>query len=305
MLIKFAVQDFYEDREFKNLSPKTITAYKDILSQFFGFCLEQEVLNVQDITVNTVKQYLLHCQKRGNNATTTNSKLQRIRAFLNYMVECEVIEKNPAKRVQKAREDIRIDVFTDYHIKQMLNYYRRLRNREHAFHSYRDHTVIITLLGTGLRLSELCSMKWTDINFVQHTMYVFGKNRRKESIPIAEKCIQELSAYRMYCEHFFGKENINEYVFTNRENKPLTPNAVQNVFKRLSKIMNFRDVRLSSHTFRHTFCQKCIHAGMSTFAIQKLMRHSSIAVTEKYSAMWGNDLKEQNEKYNPLNHIDI
>ncbi|WP_316245982.1 site-specific integrase [Bacillus sp. E214] len=69
--------------------------------------------------------------------------------------------------------------------------------------------------------------------------------------------------------------------------------------------MNFKDVRLSAHTFRRTFCQRCIHSGMSTFAIQKLMRHSSIAVTEKYAAMWGNDLKEQNDKYNPLNTVEV
>lgn len=69
--------------------------------------------------------------------------------------------------------------------------------------------------------------------------------------------------------------------------------------------MNFKDVRLSSHTFRHTFCQRCIQSGMSTFAVQRLMRHSSIVVTERYAAMWGNDLKEQNDKFNPLNTIDI
>ncbi|WP_062231478.1 tyrosine-type recombinase/integrase [Fictibacillus sp. FJAT-27399] len=305
MLMKFAVQDFYDDREFKNVTPKTLESYKVMLNQFVDFCNEEEIMNVEDLTVNIIKKYLVSCQKRGNNSTTTNSKLQRIRAFLNYMIECEVIEKNPAKKIQKAREDVRIDVFTDYHIKQMLNYYRRLKTREHAFHCYRDYSIIITLLGTGLRLSELCSIKWTDINFVQQTMSVFGKNRRKESIPVAEKCTKELLAYKVYCEQFFGQENLNDYIFTNRENEPLTPNAVQNVFKRLAKVMNFRDVRLSSHTFRHTFCQKCIQAGMSTFAIQKLMRHSSIAVTEKYAAMWGNDLKEQNEKFNPLNQLDI
>ncbi|APH05863.1 tyrosine-type recombinase/integrase [Bacillus weihaiensis] len=304
MLIKFALQDFLEDREFKNVSQSTLESYKVILKQFEDFCTTNELLNVEDITVNTIKKYLIYCQKKGNNATTTNSKLQRIRAFLNYMIECEVIEKNPAKKIQKAREDIKIDVFTDYHIKQMLNYYRRLKNREHAFHSYRDYTIIVTLLGTGVRLSEMCALKWSDIDFTQQTMSLFGKNRKRETIPVTEKCMKELSAYKVFCEQHF-KGNLNEYIFTNQKNEQITPNAVKNVFKRLSKIMNFRDVRLSSHTFRHTFCQKCIQAGMSTFAIQKLMRHSNISVTEKYAAMWGNDLKEQNDRYNPLNNLEV
>ncbi|MFB7303560.1 tyrosine-type recombinase/integrase [Heyndrickxia sporothermodurans] len=303
MLIKFAIQDFLDDREFKNLSSTTIQTYKDILGQFQQYCSENEILNVQDITTNICKKYLLHCQRLGNNATTTNSKLQRIKAFLNYMIECEVIEKNPATKIQRAKEDVRIDVFSDYHIKQMLNYYRRIKQREKAFYAYRDYSIIVILTGTGLRLSEMCSLKWTDIDFQNKSLSVFGKNRRRETIPITEKVVNELATYKVFCEQHFGVTN--EYIFTNRENKQLTANAVKNVFKRLSKIMNFRDVRLSAHTFRHTFCQKCIQSGMSTFAVQRLMRHSSIAVTERYAAMWGNDLKEQNDKYNPLNNMDI
>ena len=305
MLLKFAIQDFLDDREFKNLTPKTIESYRGILKQFEIFCTDAGVLNVEDIADNTMKQYILHFQRKGNNATTTNSKLQRVRAFLNYMIECEVIKVNPAKKIQKAKEDIRIDVFTDYHIKQMLNYYRRIKQREKAFYAYRDYSVIVVFIGTGLRLSELCSLKWSDINFQQHTMSVFGKNRKRETIPITDKVVKELSAYKLYCEQNFEDQALSDFVFTNKDNKQLTANAVQNVFKRLSKVMNFRDVRLSSHTFRHTFCQRCIQSGMSTFAVQRLMRHSSIIVTERYAAMWGNDLKEQNDRFNPLNNLDI
>jgi len=305
LLLKFAIQDFLDDREFKNLTPKTIESYRGILKQFEIFCTDAGVLNVEDIADNTMKQYILHFQRKGNNATTTNSKLQRVRAFLNYMIECEVIKVNPAKKIQKAKEDIRIDVFTDYHIKQMLNYYRRIKQREKAFYAYRDYSVIVVFIGTGLRLSELCSLKWSDINFQQHTMSVFGKNRKRETIPITDKVVKELSAYKLYCEQNFEDQALSDFVFTNKDNKQLTANAVQNVFKRLSKVMNFRDVRLSSHTFRHTFCQRCIQSGMSTFAVQRLMRHSSIIVTERYAAMWGNDLKEQNDRFNPLNNLDI
>ncbi|MDZ5470397.1 tyrosine-type recombinase/integrase [Bacillus sp. 31A1R] len=305
MLLKFAINDFLDDREFKNVTPNTLSNYKNILGQFHDFCVENEVVNVEDVTLNVVKKFILFYQKKGNNATSTNSKLQRIRAFFNFMIETEVIQKNPASKISKAKEDIRIEVFSDYHIKQMLNYYRRIKQREKVFWAYRDHTIIVILLGTGIRLSELTSLKWADIDFVNQTLSVFGKNRKLESIPLAEKVIKELSAYKIYCEQQFGTDKVKSFVFTDRDNQGLTANAIKCMFKRLSKIMNFKDVRLSAHTFRHTFCQKCIHAGMSTFAIQRLMRHSSIVVTEKYAAMWGNDLKEQNEKFNPLNTLNL
>ncbi|MGE7216613.1 tyrosine-type recombinase/integrase [Priestia koreensis] len=305
MLLKFGVKDFFDDREFKNLSQHTLTSYHDILNQFLNFCNEIEVVNIQDITQNTVKKYLMYCKNElHNNPTSINHKLNRINAFLNYMVEIEVLNKNPAKKIQRLKEDIRIDVFTDYHINQMLNYYRRIKYREKAFYAYRDYTIILTFLSTGMRLSELCSLKWQDIDFQSKTVSIYStKSRRSETIPVTEKLIKELSSYKVYCQQVF--EELNENIFTNRSNTHLTPNAVQNVFKRLSKIMNFRDVRLSPHTFRHTFCQRCIQAGMSTFAVQRLMRHSSISVTEKYAAMWGNDLRDQNDKFNPLNTLEV
>jgi len=305
LLLKFALQDFIDDREFKNLSPKTIIGYKDILGQFVNYCNDNGLVNVQDITQNTIKKYLMYCKNElGNNPTSLNHKLNRLNAFLNYLVEIEVLDKNPAKKVQRVKEDIRIEVFTDYHIKQMLNYYRRIKQREKAFYAYRDYSIIVTFISTGIRLSELCSLKWSDINFKDKSISVYStKTRKNETIPATDKLIKELASYKVYCEQEFQK--LNSHVYTNRLNQPLTTNAVQNVFKRLAKVMNFKDVRLTAHTFRHSFCQRCIQSGMSTFAVQRLMRHSSIKMTEKYAAMWGNDLREQNDKHNPLNELEI
>lgn len=305
MLLKFALQEFYEDREYKNLSPKTIEGYKGILGQFNNYCIENKVLDVREVLPHTIKGYITWCSKRGNNPTSTNSKLRRLKAFFNYLVEEEILKESPAQKLKPVKEDIRIEVFTDYHINQMLRYFRRIKQREKTHFAYRGHTMILTFLSTGIRQSELCNATWSDIDFEHYSLEIFGKNRKTETIPITEKLVKELSAYKLFCEQNFGKENLSEYIFTNRYNKQLTPNAVQNIFKRLSKIMNFKDVRLSSHTFRHTFCQRCIQSGMSTFAVQRLMRHSSISVTERYAAMWGNDLREQNDKYNPLNDLDI
>lgn len=305
LLLKFALQEFYDDRDYKNISQNTIDNYKEILKQFETYCFEHEIVDVNDISKSTVMGYLTECKRKGNNATTTNSKLQRIRAFLNYLVEEEIIKDNPSNKIKKAQEDIKIEVFSDYHIKQMLNYYRRLKQRDKSFYAYRDYTMIVTFLSSGIRRTELTNLKWSDFDVTNARLRIFGKSRKHEVIPITDKLIRELSSYKLYCQQNFGEHNLNEYIFTNRENKKLTTNAVQNIFKRLAKVMNFKDVRVSSHTFRHTFCQKCIQAGMSTFAIQKLMRHSSISVTERYAAMWGNDLKEQNDKFNPINSIDV
>ncbi|KRE10124.1 integrase [Bacillus sp. Root239] len=305
MLLKFAIQDFKDDREFKNLSKQTIKNYLIQLGEFQDFCIKKEILNVEDITVNIMKSYLLYCMKsKKNNPVTINTKIKNLKAFFNYMVESEVIteKKNPISKIEKVKTDTKINVFSDHHIKQMLNYYRRLKGREHSFYAYRDHTIILTLLGSGMRLGELCNIKWNEVDLITGTIIVFGKNRTQASIPITDKLVKELAEYKLFCQQHFVESS--EYVFINRQNKPMTTDAVKNVFKRLKVIMNFKDVRLSAHTFRHTFAHRFLMNGGDVFTLQKMLRHSNLKMTEKYLALWGTALREQNEKFNPLNNIE-
>lgn len=306
MLLKFAIQDFKDDREFQNLSMQTIKAYQVLLGEFQSYCAEREVLNVEEVTNHIVKSYLVHCVKsKGNNPVTINTKIKNLRAFFNYMVASEVIsaKRNPMLKIEKVKTDTKIEVFTDAHIKQMLAYYRRLKGREHSFYAYRDHTIILTLLGSGIRLGELCNLRWEDVDLINGTIIVFGKNRTQSSIPLTSKLIKELAEYKVFCQQKFEQPSV--HVFINGENHPMTANAVKNVFKRLKEIMNFKDVRLSAHTFRHTFAHRFLMNGGDVFTLQKMLRHSSLKMTEKYLAIWGTALREQNEKYNPLNSIQF
>jgi len=303
MLLKFAYQDFLDDRRFKNTTKTNIKNYEMLLGKFVDYCIESQVVNAEEITYSHVRQYLLSCQEKGDKPGTINTKLMRIRAFLNYLVECEVLKTNPAKKVKPQKEDVKIDVFSDEQIKQMLNYYRRIRQRDKSYVAYRDYMVIVTILGTGIRRGEIINLQWSDIDFLNKTISVFGKSRRKETIPITDKLSKELAGYLAFCRQYWG--NLSDFVFVKRDNTKMTDNSLMLVFKYLGNKMNFKDVRLSAHTFRHTFCHRLAMSGMSAFAIQKLMRHQNISVTMKYVAMWGNELREQNDKYNPLNTLDI
>jgi integrase/recombinase XerD len=163
--------------------------------------------------------------------------------------------------------------------------------------------IIVTILGTGIRRGELIGLKWSDIDFENLSISIFGKTRRRETLPLTIKLTKEFSAYKTYCRQHCGKEN--EYVFTKRDYTRLTDNSIILIFKYLRQKMNFPNVRVSAQTFRHCYCHRLAMSGMSAFGIQKLMRHQNITVTMKYVAMWGNELREQNDRFNPLNELEI
>ena len=303
MLLKFAYEDFIADRRFKNTTEKNIKNYHQLLKPFIEYCIAKGLNNVADVRYSHIRDYLIECQQKGNQPSSINSKIQRMRAFYNYLLEEKVVKENIALKVKQQKEDVKIDVFTDEQIYQMLAYYRSLRRKEQTYFSYRGYLLILLLLGTGLRRKEVIQLKWTDVDIANLTLSVYGKNRQYETVFLTEKLAKELSIYGAFCKQHFGHDN--EYVFLNRDNAPMTDFSISQVFDNLRVKMNFKDVRVSPHTFRHTFCHRLAMSGMSAFAIQKVMRHKSIAVTMRYVAMWGNELKKENEKHNPLNSLDI
>ena len=303
MLIKFAIADFIEDRKFNNSTESNIRNIHYVLNALHDYCLENEVVNIEEVTHEHVKTYLMMRKEKGNKAGTINTHLLRIRSLFNYCIEADYIKKSPATRVKRTLDDTRINVFTDEQIHQMLGYYRRLKQRDKRLYAYRDYMLIVFLLSTGFRKMEVSNLKWSDVDLENGTIKVFGKNRTFETVVITEKLIKELSAYYLFSKRYFQKET--EYVFSNRYGKQLTSNAIHLIFKALSKKMNFKDVRVSAHTFRHTFCNRLVTAGMSPFAVQRMMRHKNLTVTMRYVNIWSEELRKQNEEYNPLNSLNI
>ncbi|MFX3637071.1 MAG: tyrosine-type recombinase/integrase [Candidatus Pristimantibacillus sp.] len=303
MLIKFAIKDFIADKKYKNLSIKTVEGYVSVLDMFQDYCTSNEIVSVHNLSAQTIKSFLMQLQ--GNNPTSRNNKLRILKNFFNWLQENEIIseKQNVCKKVSYAKEDIEIQPFSDYHIDQILGYLRRIKQRQQTYYAIREYTIIVFLLGTGVRLGELVSLKWSDIDFKGGSASILGKKRELSSVPLTERLSKELAEYRVYCEQHF--DGLGVYVFPTDKNTQLQSESIKTIFKRLKKAMNFKDVRLSCHTFRSTFAVRCIQNGMDAFTLQRLLRHTDISMTNRYVRMFGTALKSQNEKFNPLNSINI
>ena len=145
MLLKFALKDFYEDRKFKNVSPKTMATYKGTLDEFQTYCSQNEVVNAEDVTPSVIKSYLLYCRNgRGNKPASINHKLHNLKVFLNYIAEELKVfaeSNNPVQKIPYLKQDVKIEVFSDEQINQMFAYYRKIKNRDKTFYAYRDFSI--------------------------------------------------------------------------------------------------------------------------------------------------------------------
>jgi integrase/recombinase XerD len=304
MLIRDSVKEFLTEKEYENLSKNTLKAYEMLFDDFLNWCEKQGFSRVSDLTTRAIKSYLALCKtEKGNNPTSLNTKRRQFRAFFNFLVQEGIIEENPTDSIKRVKEDIRIKTFTDKEVKEILSYLRRIKHRENSFYAVRNYTIFLTLIGTGLRASELTSLKWSDVDLVNHSIKVFGKKRKEESVPLSTSLSKELAYWKEYCLKEFGE--LSQSVFVTQQNKPLTVNGLKCWFKRLAKVMDFPETRCSAHSCRHYFAKSWIQSGGDISTLSKVLRHTSIKTTEKYLHFWGNEVAEDNEKYNPLNKLSI
>lgn len=182
---------------------------------------------------------------------------------------------------------------------------RQLVIYDKSYIAYRDYVIILVLLGTGVRLGELINLKWSDVDITNRIVTVFGKKRELSSIPMTNRLVLELSEYKLFCQQHYTM--MPDYLFVSaRSMIQMTPDATKSIFKRLKASMPFNDkVRISAHTFRHTFAHMMLMNGCDVFTLQKMLRHTDIKMTEKYLSLWGTALAEINNKFNPLSNIDI
>lgn len=306
MQLKYTIREFIEDRKFKNLSTHTIKMYETNLKIFYEYCIHNEIINLNDITQSTMKKFFLVMKEENkNNVGTLNNKIRNLKAFFNYLVEEEMLDekRNPMKKIKQVKQEVKIEVPTDAQVKQIIKYFERQAYRNGSFLGNRNRMMIIFLISTGVRRAEVVNIKWSDIDFQNNTIKVFGKKRQIASIPMTIKLRKELAEYRILCEHHF--KELGDYVFCSRSNKQITDEAISTLFKRVRRDMGSSIGKIHCHSFRHYFASKAIQNGLDMSTLQKILRHESSKITQQYVNLWGTAIHEQNEKFNPLNTLDI
>lgn len=295
----FKAKEMYLDiKTMEGISPKTVKKYELYFKQmmkYFGSDIE-----IESIKASHIRGYL----KSTNYAPSTiNSYIRLLRALYNCLIREGELEVSPVKNIMYMKEDINIDTFSHTQMKSIISYYKKVRSIQGKFYTNeRNLATVYLLFGTGIRSGELLNLKWTDVDLVNSSITVFGKSRKTRTIPLTLKLCKIISEYQSVCTRTLPEA---EYFYSNKMGTHTTKDGLETQFKTLKKHVNTGDIRCSPHTFRHTFAREYILAGGTVFSLQKILGHSQIETTNRYVNLWGTVLAEQNDKFNPLNRIDL
>jgi integrase/recombinase XerD len=228
--------------------------------------------------------------------------IQRWKTFFTWCFKEELIEKDPGVRLEYPKVDERIiDAFSEQQIEQMLSVFDLT-----TLGGFRDYVIILLMLDTGVRRSEVVTLCVEDV----HETYisVFGKGRKERQIGIHPQISNLLWKYIHKYRHPIKSDETALFlsISRNRVGTPLGRGGMQGIMKYLKGKTGIDEVRLSAHTFRHTFACMYLDEGGDVFNLSREMGHTKVNTTQKYlKSFTSKNARMHHSEHSPINRIKL
>ena len=282
---------FIKHCQTKNLSPETIKTYRYECEAFIKWYKEeQEKTDIEDITADTLGEYIIFLQEKEISQTYIATKLRQLRAFLYFCMDRDYLVKFTVT-IPKADEVIK-EPYTQKELERLIK-----KPTSSNWVDWRCWAMVNYLLSTGNRHATVLNVKIEDVDFVNNLIKLNKlKNRKQQYIPMSSGLKDVLKTYLRLWEH-----TDTDYLFPEYEGKQLSTRGAQWSIRNYN--LNRGVMRTSIHLFRHTYAKYYIVAGGEATHLQRLLGHSTLAMTNHYINLYSTDLQKNYDKFNPLDNL--
>ena len=279
----------------KSLQPNTIEAYMGDVNKLLLFFGDADRLLA--VTLDDLREFLAAMADVGVNARSQARIISSLRSFYGFLKLDGYIESDPTEQLRSPKIGMRLpDVLTLQEIDDIINAIDLATNE-----GQRNRAIIEVLYSCGLRVSELCSLRMSDLYLKEQFIRVTGKGGKQRLVPISSRAIAELEAYFTDRSRIPIKGGFEDYVFiSERLKKPLSRITVFHHIKELVERVGINK-NVSPHTFRHSFATHLLEGGANLRVIQVMLGHESISTTEIYAHIDSARLREEIILHHPRN----
>lgn len=280
----------------KGLSPNTVEAYRTDLEKLLRF-LETEEIGVTDVSLEVLERFAAGLHDIGIHPRSQARILSGIKSFFHFLVLADYIEGDPSELLEGPKIGFKIpEVLTLEEIDDIIAAIDLSSNE-----GQRNRAILETLYSCGLRVSELCNLKISDLYFDEGFIKVEGKGSKQRLVPISPRAIKEINYWFLDRNSRWKiKEGFEDYVFLARWGKNISRIMVFHLIKELAEQAGIRK-NISPHTFRHSFATHLLEGGANLRAIQCMLGHESIATTEIYTHIDRHRLRSEIIEHHPRN----
>ena len=281
----------------KSLSDNTVSAYLADINKLFLF-LADEQIHPYDATLDNLETFSASLRDLGIQPRSQARILSGIRSFYHYLILEDYLQADPSELLESPQIGFHLpEVLTLEEIDNLIESID-LSTKE----GQRNRTILETLYSCGLRVSELCNLKISDLYLEEGFIKVEGKGSKQRLIPISPRATRELHLYFMDRNQMSIKKDYEDYVFISKRGTNISRIMVFHIIKTLAEAIGLKK-KISPHTFRHSFATHLLEGGANLRAIQCMLGHESIGTTEIYTHIDKNRLRSEIIEHHPRNKI--
>jgi len=286
----------------RNRSKLTLRNYDHYLKRFVDFCAKEGVHDPQDVDLELVRSYRLFLNRMTANdknlkIITQNYHLIALRSFLKYLAKRDV-KSLAAEKIELPKTPSRTVEFLD--IEDVERLLKATDEEDDKLTKLRDKAILEMLFSTGLRISELVSIKKDGLNLKRGEFAVRGKGDKMRLVFLSPKAIESLNLYlkerqdnskALFVRHD-AKESVEKQMASMSEKvSGLTPRSIQRIIKKYAKLAGITK-KITPHTLRHSFATDLLTNGADIRSVQELLGHASISTTQIYTHLTNKRLRD-------------
>ncbi len=279
----------------KGLSLNTLEAYNADITKLLVF-LEGENIELLNTTPEDLEQFIAGLHDIGITARSQARIMSGIKSLFGFLMLEKIIEKDPSELIDNPRIGFKIpEVLSIQEIDSIIAAVD-LSKKE----GQRNRAILETLYSCGLRVSELITLKLSDLYLDDEFIRVEGKGQKQRLVPISKKAIKEIQFYMADRHLVTAKKGHEDFLFLSRRGTHLSRIMIFHIIKELADEVGIIKI-ISPHTFRHSFATHLLEGGANLRAIQMMLGHESITTTEIYTHIDRSRLRSEIIEHHPRN----
>lgn len=283
-------------RNERRYSDNTVIAYKNDIEHFISFLDSEDFGDLDEIS-NKIAEFYLGNLRDDYTPKSIQRKVSSLKTMYNYFVNNKKMDFNPFNAIVLPKIEKRLPKFIyENEIKEFFTSIDITTER-----GKRDKLIFLLLYGSGLRVSELTDLKLKDLNIDDRVISVHGKGSKDRLVPINKETQELFKVYLLSARPVLlsKSDNLdNDNVFLNFKGTSLTSRGVRDILERLIRETS-STLRVSPHTFRHSFATHLLNNGMDVRMVQELLGHSNLSTTQIYTKISKESLVKEYEKAFP------
>ncbi len=298
------ITEYLEHCEYrKRLDRKTLKAYRTDLKQYELFCSKATDYTAKDIVDSFITD--LH---KNYKAKTVKRKIASLKAFFRFLEYKEQLNENPFPKIDiRFREPKLLPKTIPFHSIQTLLSTLYTHKEQAASECQlrcciRDIAVIELLFATGMRISELCSLKPSDIDLENNSILIYGKGSKERILQLGNQDV--INALNIYRETYKSEIASCGYFFVNRLHHKLSDQSVRFMINHYAELAGISQ-HITPHMFRHSFATLLLEQDVDIRYIQRMLGHSSISTTEIYTHVSNTKQKDILVHKHPRNLMEV